>query len=139
MNTKQATELTIRLVLRMAAVATLLLGVGTILAPPHIIEWFVGHGVRDVHFVRFIGTALTGFAVANWLYSYAKPVKVALPAIYGNLTSLCLAIIIDIIGVINGSLGNASWSVLLIHICFALGFGYCVWLIKRHVRTNSIW
>lgn len=131
MNQKQTTE-TVHVVLRSAALATFILGVGTILAPPHIVEWFVGHGVQDVHFVRFIGTALTGFAVANWLYSRMTPIKLALPAVYGNLTSLYLAIVIDVTGIINGTLGRSIWAVLILHIAFAAAFTYCVALIKRH-------
>lgn len=131
MNQKQTIE-AVHIVLRLSALATLLLGVGTIIAPPHIIEWFVGRGVEDVHFVRFIGTALTGFAVTNWLYSRVTPIKLALPAVYGNLTSLCLAIIIDAVGLINGTLGRSVWAVLILHIVFALAFMQCVVLIKRH-------
>jgi O-antigen/teichoic acid export membrane protein len=128
------TDETIRVVLRLAALATFLLGAGTILATPHVIEWFVGHGVHDYHFVRFIGTALVGFSVANWLYSSIKPIKLALPAIYGNLTSLYLAIIIDAIGIVNATLGRAAWAVLGLHVVFAVAFTYCVVLIKRHGR-----
>lgn len=131
---KQTKE-TVRVVLQLAALATFLLGAGTILASPHIIEWFVGHGVKDYHFVRFIGTALIGFSVANWLYSQADSIKTALPAIYGNLTSLYLAIIIDAVGVANGTLGRAAWAVLGLHIVFAAAFTYCVVLIKQHGRA----
>lgn len=127
------TPVTVRYVLRAAAVVTFMLGVATLVAPQLIVDWFDGQTtLGDYHFVRFIGTALIGFAVMNWLYARLHDVRATLPAIYGNLTSLALAIIVDIIGIMLHTLPMAAWLILIVHILFMLAFGYCVGGLQRN-------
>jgi Na+-driven multidrug efflux pump len=120
-----------RLILRLAALTTFVIGGITLVAPDEIVRIFDGSGTESNHMVRFIGTALIGFAVMNWLYSSYSRLDSVLPAIYGNLTSLWLAITVDIIGLFTGSLSKPGWFILFLHVIFAAAFSYCVILIKR--------
>lgn len=122
---------TVSTVLRTAAIATFVIGLITLFAPEEIIRIFDGYDPGNYHFVRFIGTALIGFAVTNWLYSFFKDMKVVLPAIYGNVASLVLAIIIDFIGLLAGVLASAAWLILLLHSAFLVAFLYSVRLIRK--------
>jgi hypothetical protein len=126
-----STTQTVSTVLRTAAIATLVIGLITLFAPEEIIRIFDGYDPGNYHFVRFIGTALIGFAVTNWLYSFFKEMKVVLPAIYGNVASLALAIIVDVIGLLAGVLASAAWLILMLHAVFLVAFLYSIRLIRR--------
>ncbi len=126
----------VRLVLRMAAIATFLIGLATLLKPDTIIAWFDGSAGESNHMVRFIGTALIGFATANWLYSNSEDVVTVLPAIYGNLVSLGLAIAVDLVGLLQHKLARPAWLILALHAAFMLGFTYCIVLICRVRKTG---
>lgn len=126
---------TIRFVLRAAALTTFVLGVGIVLRPDLIVSWFDGYSGNNYHFVRFIGTALIGFSVMNWLYSRFKTISAVLPAIYGNLTSLLLATAVDVVGALNGMLSRPAWLILIVHFIFTAAFIYCVVHIKRAHHT----
>lgn len=130
------TDQTISFILRVAAIATLLIGLATLFIPGFIIQIFDGYDVNNFHFVRFVGTALIGFAVTNWMYSMFHDMRSVLPAIYGNLTSLIIAVGVDIIGLVSQTLSRAAWIILLVHLLFAGAFIYCVWLIKKHPANS---
>jgi hypothetical protein len=119
----------VSIILRLAACATLVIGFLTLLAPEEIVRIFDGYDPSNYHFVRFIGTALIGFAVTNWLYSSFTDIKVVLPAIYGNIASLALAILVDVVGLIAGVLATPAWIILLLHSVFLAAFLYAVRLI----------
>jgi hypothetical protein len=118
-------------ILRLAAVATFAIGLVTLFFPAELIKIFDGYDSSNFHFVRFIGTALIGFSVTNWLYSSFRTKEAVLPAIYGNLTSLLLAVLIDTIGLIAGVLASAAWLILIVHTLFAAAFIYCALLIQK--------
>lgn len=120
----------VRLILRSAAIATFVLGTITLLAPGFVVKAADGYSGENYHLVRFIGTALIGFGVTNWLYSNFANLTATLPAIYGNLMSLSLAILVDVVGLITGSLSNTTWLILGLHIIFLVAFMKCVLLIK---------
>ena len=125
-----STDQTVSTILRLAAIATLIIGLITLAAPEQIIRIFDGYDPGNYHFVRFVGTALIGFSVTNWLYSTFHDTRAVLPAIYGNLASLALAIGVDVVGLIEGSLSRAAWFVLLLHLAFTVAFVHCVRLIR---------
>ncbi|MDQ3123426.1 MAG: hypothetical protein M3Q14_01950 [bacterium] len=126
----------VRIILQIAAFSTLIIGVGTLLFPDLIVSWFDGTSGESNHFVRFIGTALIGFSVANWLCSRLPDLSHALPVIYGNFTSLVLAILVDLIGLALNLLSGAVWIILLVHFSFALAFWYCIRLIASAATTK---
>lgn len=127
----EQTPRTVRTILQWAAFFTFWIGLGTLLIPEVIIHWFDGFEAPNLHFVRFIGTALIGFSVINWLYSRLNNLEYILPAIYGNLASLSLAIIVDAIGLYLHMLAPLAWLILALHAVFAGAFLYCVLLIRR--------
>ena len=132
------TPIIVRHVLRSAALITLLLGIATLLAPQLIVDWFDGQRtLDDYHFVRFIGTALIGFSVMNWLYSRLADITATLPAIYGNLVSLTLAIVVDTVGIVFHTLPAAAWLILFVHLAFEAAFIYCVIGLKRATRRQD--
>lgn len=124
-------HIVVRVVLQLAAFTTLIIGLITLLAPNQIVGWFDGFDAPNYHMVRFIGTALTGFAVTNWLYSRSTDFTHVLPAIYGNIASLVLAIVVDAFGLAFGTLAKATWLILTLHAAFASAFIYCVVVIRR--------
>lgn len=122
---------TVSCILRLAAIVTLIIGCITLLAPAQVVSIFDGFEAHNLHFVRFIGASLIGFSIGNWLYSYFHDLRAVLPAIYGNLTSLVLAIIVDVLGLISGALSSATWLILGLHTIFAFTFWYCIRLIRH--------
>jgi hypothetical protein len=124
----------VRYILAAAALTTLFIGLATLLLPERAIGWFDGGGGESSHFVRFIGTALIGFSVMNWLYSRSDDLRYALPAIYGNLASLSLAIIVDAIGLARHELSLGAWIILGLHGVFAAAFAYCAVAINKGRR-----
>lgn len=123
------TNYIVSLVLRIAAIVTAVIGLTTLIAPAAIISVFDGYNADNFHFVRFIGTALIGFAVMNWLYSTFEDMRVVLPVLYGNMTSLVLAIIVDLVGLLAGTLTQMTWFILGLHLMFVAAFGYCIRLV----------
>ena len=113
-------------ILMLAALTTFIIGIITLFAPQAIIRIFDGYSAPNFHFVRYIGTALIGFSVANWLYSRFTDMRTVIPAIYGNLTSLILAIGVDSIGLISKVLSPMAAYILLLHVVFTGLFAYCV-------------
>ena len=89
-------------------------------------------GVANEHFAIYLGTALIGFSLTNWLYSRSHDLTQMLPAVYGNLLSLLIAGVIDVIALLNGSQNMALWLVLLLHLVFAGAFIYCVVVVHRN-------
>ncbi len=121
----------IRYTLQLAAFITLIIGLLLLLAPEVTVEPFSNGNVTDHHFIRFIGTALVGFAFTNWLYSRTPNPVVALPAIYGNIISLVLAILVDVVGLAAGILHASALFILALHVGFAALFSYCVILLHK--------
>ena len=121
---------TVKTVLQFAAAVTFAIGLVTLLFPGMVIEIFDGYQADNFHFVRFIGTALIGFSVMNWLYSKFEDVTLVLPVLYGNMTSLVLAVAVDLIGLIIGQLMPIAWLILVLHLVFVVAFGYCIRVIK---------
>lgn len=113
---------------RIAGLVTLILGVGLILFPEMILQYFAnGQVPNDFHFVRYLGTALIGFGVLNWYGArfVSKP-EIALIALVANFTSLVLATSIDLVMYLDGTLAGRNVLILLLHVSFSIGFGYYI-------------
>lgn len=110
--------------LRFAGLVTAILGLSLMLFPTPIVTYFDGGLMPNtVHFVRFLGTALLGYGVLNWLMSSVAGFAAWRATLYANLTSLILASLIDIIAISEGELNRRGWLILLLHIGFTIGFG----------------
>jgi len=128
----------VRAILRLAAIATLILGAITLLAPNFVVSISDGYSNGNFHLVRFIGTALIGFGVMNWLYSTFEDLSSTLPAIYGNIVSLGLAIGVDIFGLISNHLSPSAWLISAIHITFFIAFIKCAVLIGHTPKKRQL-
>ena len=115
---------------------TLVLGIGLISIPQDLVDWFIPNGAANEHFAIYLGTALIGFSLTNWLYSRGHDLTHMLPAVYGNLLSLVIASVIDIFALLNGSQNMALWLVLILHLFFASAFAYCIVVVHRN---NGHW
>ena len=122
---------TIKVILQLAAVATLVLGMLTLFWPELLISWFDADQQGSNHFVRFIGAALIGFAATDFLYSKMSDFSSLLPAVYGNLTSLGLAVMVDLGGLWTHNLDRSAWLILAVHLAFACAFAYCALLVRK--------
>ncbi len=117
-------------VLKASALTTLAIGLALILFPHAVLEWFDSSSSNNDHFAVYLGTALIGFSVTNWLYSRSQNLQFILPAIYGNITSLAIGSVIDLVGLWSDKLNEALWSILLLHIGFLAAFIYCAAAIR---------
>ncbi|MBW3568992.1 hypothetical protein KY385_02585 [Candidatus Parcubacteria bacterium] len=122
----------VQYILRAAAIVTLILGVLLIGASDMLLKWFGNEEAGNQHFAIYLGTALVGFSVMNWIYSNFNDLSVLKPAIYGNLVSLSAALVIDIVSLARGSVNSSIWLILLLHLVFLAAFAYCLKIIHRH-------
>lgn len=122
--------LIVRRVLKASAIATFLIGLSLLLYANQVVGIFGDWG-KSQHFATYLGSALIGFSVSNWLYSRIKDLAVILPLIYGNLVSLLIASVIDAYLLLQMEVTNMVWLVLLLHLCFAVAFGYCLKILKH--------
>lgn len=132
-----SSNLIVRYVLRAAAIATLLLGVIMIAAPGELLRWFGNGSADNQHFPIYLGTALIGFSLTNWLYSRFSDLTVLKPAIYGNLASLLTAFVIDTVSLAKDTLNQALWLILFIHLIFAVAFLYCLVIIHADSKRKA--
>jgi fluoride ion exporter CrcB/FEX len=121
--------------LKLAAVATAILGLIVLVWPNQIVAEVEVHKTTSTHFVRFIGAALIGFSVLNWLYSSFADWKIQAPAIYGNLASLTIASLLDIVALVQNRVESLGWGLLILHLAFGLAFLKCVFIIQHFKRT----
>ncbi len=128
----------IRSFLRLAAIVTFLLGMGLMLFPAPILTYFAeGQMPNDVHFVRFLGTALIGFGALNWASSNLSEPRALMPALYANATSLLLGVLIDVIGLVAGRLNQRAWLILALHVVFGAGFAYYLNKFRKAVSNSA--
>lgn len=115
--------MTIKLFLRVAAVTTFIIGV-TLILIPGVADYFLTQPINSGSiFVRFLGSALVGYSYLNWATAYYDNID-AHATIIGNLSTLMVALLLSILGVMNGSLTSAGWLIVLLHGVFAGSFGY---------------
>jgi hypothetical protein len=110
-------------------------------APNLLVDWFTHGQETSSYFVRFIGAALIGYSVTNWIYSQSEQIVNMLPATYGNLTSLSLATLVDLAGLWFGPLNSLAWLIFGLHVTFTIAFMRCVFIItdyrRNHVATTK--
>lgn len=120
----------VRNVLKAAAVATFAIGFTVLIDPVLVMAWFGDGGTANAHFVQYVGTALIGYSVINWLYSNAEDIRHALPGMYGNLASLGVATALDVVSIARQISRPSLWVILLIHVVFATLFIKCILLMR---------
>ena len=121
----------VRRVLFISALATLFIGLALIAFAQDIVD-LVSLGVNgEDHFAIYLGSALLGFAVTNFLYSRSQDIHMVVDALYGNLVSLLTATVIDVVALFSQPTSIAIWLILVLHLAFAIAFMACI----RHVKA----
>jgi Na+-driven multidrug efflux pump len=120
-----------RRVLKVASITTLVLGLALLFFSAEIVKLFNKEWSQERHFAVYLGTALLGFAVSNWLYSLSRDLSAVRPAIIGNLVSLVTASVIDVSFLMMQPASPVIWLILLLHMAFVCAFTYCLFNIRR--------
>jgi hypothetical protein len=89
------------------------------------LQWFIPGATGDF-FIRFIGSALLGYAVLNHLSAKTKDREVRRIAIIANLVTLSVATMLSVAGVISGTIKHDQWILILEHVIFTVGFVYAL-------------
>lgn len=125
----------VKLFLRAAAGATLLIGLTLLTMPGFIEDFFVAapnHG-GDI-FIRFLGSALLGYTYLNWYTANLGKLKDMRATFIGNLSTLSVAFFVSLIAVLNGTLNARGWLIVLLHFVFGAGFAVCTFKVRHHLR-----
>lgn len=128
--------MTLQQFFKFAGIVTLGLGVAFMLFPESMLMLLYGRSSPDLGFTRYLGTALTGFGVANWYGArFALKPDVALVALTANFTSLLLASGLDLLELLDSRSPMGALPVFLLHAGFALGFGYFINETRTRMRA----
>lgn len=105
--------------------ALVTLGVGLVLLfwPGRILEWFIPGATGDF-FVRFIGSALVGYASLNHFAAREHERSARRLAIMSNIITLSIATLLSIAGVLSGSIVTNHALIIGEHVLFLSGFIY---------------
>jgi hypothetical protein len=122
----------IRIFLRLTAFTTAVIGL-TLIALPHFIGdlFFEVTDHNSDIFIQFLGSSLIGYTYLNWQTSHGKKPAMEYPALIGNFSTLLIAFIISLAGVLNHSLKAAGWLIVLLHFTFGSGFGLYLYRYKK--------
>lgn len=112
-----------------------MIGLSLLVVSKEIVALFNGNDSTNEHFAVYLGTALIGFAIANWMYSRMSDLKSIQPSIYGNLASLVPAAIIDVVTIFEGKGQTIIWLVLALHVVFGAAFAYSLWIINSDLHN----
>jgi hypothetical protein len=109
--------------LQLTALVTAIIGVVLLLWPEQILQWFIPGATGDF-FIRFIGSALLGYATLNWQAASSNNYDVRRIVLEGNLVTLVVATILSTVGVLNHTITNYQWLLIVEHVFFTSGFVY---------------
>ena len=107
--------------LQLIAGITAVIGLVLLLWPEWILKWFIP-GATGVFFVRFIGSALLGYATLNVLSSKVNNYDIRRIAIDANLVTLTVALILSVVGVVSGAITHDQLLLIGEHVVFVTGF-----------------
>ncbi len=114
---------------RLIAVITLCFGLVLLIFPSFAAGLFFNHaGNESLFFLRVCGSTLIGYATLNWLTAHANQVEIYRIAAWSNLVTLSIASILSLM-TIRG-FDSHVWLLVVQHLVFALGFGYCLVRLK---------
>lgn len=95
--------------------------------PEAILQWFIPGATGDF-FIRFIGSALIGYAILNALAADTKQRHTQNIALWSNFTTLSIATGLSVFGVLSHAVTQLGWLLIGEHLVFVTGFGYSLWL-----------
>lgn len=105
---------------------TFVIGVLLLFWPERILQWFIP-GASGDFFVRFIGSALIGYAALNFMTAQSKNAEAQRLALWSNLITLSIATILSIYGVISGQIQAMQALLIIEHVIFTAGFAACLY------------
>lgn len=111
--------------LRITTVLTAIIGAVLIILPVFISKFFLSDYVPGSEiFIRFLGSALVGYSYLNWYTAKYKQLELMHATLIGNFSTLMIALLISVIGVLDHSLKLTGWLIVLLHFTIGFGFGY---------------
>ena len=121
----------------MTAIATALIGAAMLLLPLTIANIFLTHSMNEgAIFVRFLGSSLVGYSYLNWYTAHYDHFMVMRATIIGNVSTLCIALVVSIIGVISGVLNVWGLLIVALHLVLVIGFGYYLLRLTKHTSSS---
>lgn len=109
------------------AAATAGIGVILLFWPESILQWFIP-GATGHFFIRFIGSALMGYAALNVMAALARDAETQRIALWSNLVTLSIATVLSIYGVASNQIQSMASLIIVEHILFTVGFATCLFL-----------
>jgi hypothetical protein len=111
--------------LRLTAVTTGIIGATLIILPSFIANFFLPQTDHSTDiFIQFVGSSLIGYTYLNWQTAKANSPGQLHATLIGNFSTLLIAFAISLIGVLNGTLRQTGWLIVLLHFTFGTGFGW---------------
>ncbi|MBA3757514.1 hypothetical protein H0X09_01460 [Candidatus Saccharibacteria bacterium] len=117
----------------MTTIATALIGAALLFLPLTVANIFLTHSMHEgAIFVRFLGSSLVGYSYLNWYTAHYDHFMVMRATIIGNFSTLCIALLVSIFGVIGGVLNVRGLLIVALHLVLVSGFGYHLLRLKTH-------
>lgn len=128
----------VKLFLRITALVTLAIGITLIVFPMTVETLFVTNSSpsSDV-FIQFLGSSLIGYAYLNWYTAKLSHLEIMVATLIGNLSTLVIATLLSLIALQSGALNQNGFLILLLHVTFALGFGYFALIAKKGSKSST--
>jgi len=122
----------------MTAVVTALIGASLLFFPLTVANIFLTHSMDEgAIFVRFLGSSLVGYSYLNWYTAHYDQFLVMRATIIGNFSTLSIALLVSILGVVGGVLNLQGLLIVALHLVFASGFGYYLLRLIKH-KSSSV-
>lgn len=132
---KRSTELSfVRSYLLLTGVVTAGIGLVLLFWPEQILQWFIPGATGDF-FVRFIGSALMGYAALNFLTAQTKDRVAQKIALWANLVTLVIATGLSLYGVASNMITQRGWLIITEHVVFVAGFALCLYIEYKTPRS----
>lgn len=109
------------------AAITATIGIIVLFWPEQILTWFIPGATGDF-FVRFIGSALLGYATLNILAAETKDFEAQNLALWSNFVTLTVATVVSVFGALSGDIVTLPQLLIGEHVLFMSGFAYCLYL-----------
>ena len=127
--------MTLRILLRIAAIYMALVGFGLIFAPQ---RFGVGAVPLDasaalIAYLRFFGSPFLGIAVLNWMARNAEPSTARNAIIVGNIVGFAAIAALDLWGLSTGA-RPLTKVFAIIHLLFAVAF---IWVGRMNMSRNK--
>jgi len=122
----------------MTTIATALIGGALLFLPLTVANIFLTNSMQEgAIFVRFLGSSLVGYSYLNWYTARYDQFIVMRATIIGNFSTLCIALLVSILGVVGGVLNVRGLLIVALHLVFASGFGYYLLSLKKQ-KSSSV-